>query len=423
MLQIETQHYASDALEDAMRLAQTKSLNSYTFSDCINFLNYAWSDIYSRMAQIDDGYYGTNIRITSKLTKLPPFVKNTVQVYHAQSPVGYDRIVYRSSGTTDITASGTYKLSGNDLYVPDAERRVVWLYFVPACPQIFFTHHNRDPKLYEIETADEDVRKYFRLNRCNKYNLFTLKGYDEDSIEVTFDTETLLDNNEWVSTEVDDRLADTRNDIMRITKWTMCHRGTNKEDDITEKLVCPISDTEDGKWNIVYISCDYPYIFITYEHSITKEHVSGFFDKSMQFNEYNPFAYTGRNSDIEYISCHWNDKTGMGVIVKDYNDKYNYYADKLQDDGTLRRVYIKDYRIKELGWTPDTQLNYPVPEMYRYLVARLADKLAALNESDVMGVQAELVEAAYAFESYLSKDKSSFQRIINVNPANYGDWL
>ena len=65
-------------------------------------------------------------------------------------------------------------------------------------------------------------------------------------------------------------------------------------------------------------------------------------------------------------------------------------------------VYIKDWndidendlpKIKELGWTPDTQLDYPIPEMYRYLVARLADKLAALNESNIMGVQKELVEA------------------------------
>ena len=102
MLQIDTRHYASDALEDAMRLAQTKALNSYTFSDCLSYLNYAWSDIYSRMAAIDDGYYGVNVRLTEKLTKLPPFVKNTVQVYSAQSPTGYDRLVFRSSGAADM---------------------------------------------------------------------------------------------------------------------------------------------------------------------------------------------------------------------------------------------------------------------------------------------------------------------------------
>ena len=67
MLQIDTRAYASDALEDAMRLAQIKALNSFTFSDCINYLNYAWSDIYSRMAMIDDGYYGVNVQLTEEL--------------------------------------------------------------------------------------------------------------------------------------------------------------------------------------------------------------------------------------------------------------------------------------------------------------------------------------------------------------------
>ena len=61
--------------------------------------------------------------------------------------------------------------------------------------------------------------------------------------------------------------------------------------------------------------------------------------------------------------------------------------------------------------------------MYRYLVARLADKFSALNESNVMGVQKELVEAHYAFEAFIAKDKSAFKRINNANPASIGDWL
>ena len=50
MLQIELKRYASDALEDAMRLAQVKAMNSYTFSDCFDNLNYTWADIYNRIA-------------------------------------------------------------------------------------------------------------------------------------------------------------------------------------------------------------------------------------------------------------------------------------------------------------------------------------------------------------------------------------
>jgi len=390
MLQIDVRHFASDALEDAMRLAQTKSLNSYTFSDCLSFLNYAWRDIYDRMAIIDDGYYGVNVQITKELTKLPPFVKNTVMIYSAQSPIGYDRIVYRSADNMELTSSCVYRISGTDLYCPDATRKKVWLYFVPACPQIFFTHHNRDPKIYENEYINGEKKDGHDTIRKIKYNLFTLKGkVSEDS--------SFLD------------ISNSSTDLTKITKWYMQHNGDPTQiEDITDIIAAsPMTDETDGSWNIKYISCDYPYIFVTYVHSLTGEHVSGFFDRDKQFNLFNPFEFTGRNSNIEYIDCSWNDKTGMGVIIKDWND--------IDELGLPR--------IKELGWTPDTKLNYPIPEMYRYLVARLADKLSALNESNIMGVQKELIEAKYAFEAFLDKDKSSWKRITNVNPANIGDYL
>lgn len=389
MLQVDTRHYASDALEDAMRLAQTKALNSYTFSDCISFLNYAWRDIYDRIAAIDEGYYGTNVRLTKALTKLPPCVKNSVQIYEAQSPIGYNRYTYRAAGSSDIMSYDTYKISGTDLYCPSAEHRTVWLYFVPACPQIFFTHHNRDPKLYENMLVDGVPEWGHATVRDSKYNLYTLSGIleDGDTVDIT---------------------SATREELLDTQRWLMTHRGTGAQEDVTGVLsAAPLQDERDGKWRICYVSCDYPYIFVTYEHSITGEHLSGFFDREKHFNEYNPFAFTGRNSDVEYIQCHWNDKTGMSVIVKDYNDL---------DGNSLPR-------IKELGWTPDTLLNYPVPEMYRYLVARLADKFSALNESNIMGVQKELIEAKFAFEAFLDKDKSSWKRIVNVNPPSIGDYI
>lgn len=379
MLQIDTRHFASDALEDAMRLAQTKALNSYTFSDCLSFLNYAWSDIYSRMACIDDGYYGINVKLTEKLTKLPPFVKNSVQVYAAQNPVGYDRYIYREAGTTDMTSSGVYKISGTDLYCPDAERRTVWLYYVPACPQVFFTHHNRDPILHAADTEPE---------MTGAYGLFILSGQKADGSNINLKTATEAD-------------------LLEADKWVMSHRGTGIKEDVTDLIAAaPLDDSDDGHWNICYITCDYPYIFVTYKHSLTGEHISGFFDGQRCFNQYNPFDFTGRNSNVEYLKCHWNDKTGMSVYIRDWNDL----------DGNTPRV-------KELGWTPDTQLDYPIPEMYRYLVARLADKFSALNESNIMGVQKELVEAKYAFEAFIDRDKSAWKRITNVNPPTIGDWL
>ena len=53
MLQVNVKPFASDCLEEAMALAQIKALNSFTYSDCLNYLNYAWSDIYSRIAGLD----------------------------------------------------------------------------------------------------------------------------------------------------------------------------------------------------------------------------------------------------------------------------------------------------------------------------------------------------------------------------------
>lgn len=393
MLQIDTHAYASDALEDAMRLAQIKALNSFTFSDCINYLNYAWSDIYSRMAMIDDGYYGVNVQLTDELTQLPPFVKNSVMVYAAQSPTGYNRQIFRSSGTADLTASGTYRISGTELWCPDARRRRVWLYYVPACPQIFFTHHNRDPRI--LEDRPNTVRNPI-------YNLYELKGgvvTDDGTIRYSDSIATL-----------------TREELASQEVWHLVHRGNNDVIDISDKVLIPVDD-DGSAWRLVYIGCDYPYIFLSYEHSITGEHRSGFIDKSLSFTTYNPFDFTGRPSDVEYVNVSWNDKTGLGVSIYDYRDMETYID---ENDNALAK---QRPRIKEIGWTPDTQLNYPIPEMYRYLVARLADKLSALNESSIMGVQRELVEARFAFEAFLDRDKSSWKRIENVNAASIMDWL
>lgn len=386
MLQINVKNYASDALEDAMRLAQTKALNSYTFSDCMEYLNYAWRDIYDRIAMIDDGYYGKTVRLTKKLTRLPPFVKNSIMIYTGQSPVDSNRVILRSAGTTDLMASGTYRISGMDLFCPDAERRTVWLYYVPICPQLFFTHHNRDPKI-----LDEHAVK-----RIRDFGVYRLIGIKHDEL----------------GQEVEVNIADnitTEKDISDCFKWELRNRASlsGYKEDITDSLIKEQDSDSAGKWDLIYVSCDFPYIFVSYRHNITGEHISGFFTKELEFVEYNPFSFTGRNNNVKYVDCHWNDKTGLGVVIADYND--------LDSDDMPR--------LKELGWTPDTLLTYPAPEMYRYLVARLADKFSALNESNVLGVQKELVEAKFAFEAFLDKDKSSWKRIENVNPPTLTDWL
>lgn len=355
MLQINVQPYASDALEDAMRLAQTKALNSFTFSDCLNYLNYAWSDIYNRIANIDAGYYSRRVRITQRHTKLPPYVKNTILIYRAQSENDHSRQVYKASGNNDYNASGTYNIHGTELFVPDAEYSNIWMEYVPACPFITFTKNNRDPVLhdeYEVTPTDD-----WLLYHMYKLNI----------------------------TRTEDQSA--------IIGLELEHRSTHAKKDITDIVL------KEG-YNIDFIKCDYPYIFISYSNDW--EHICGFFDSNLDFNRWNGFDFTGRPTNVELLDAHYNDKTGLGIVIKDYNDHE---------------------RIKELGWTPDTLLIYPAPEVYRYLVARLADKLSALNESNVMGVQKELVEARYAFEAFLKKDKAAWQRINIVNGPTIADQI
>lgn len=402
MLQIDMIPYASDALEEAMKLAQTKALNSYTFSDCMSYLNYAWSDIYKQISLIDSGYYSKCVRITQKLTHLPPFVQNCVKVFSARQLNDFTRQVYRPANNTDMCSSGSYMISGMDLFVPDAERKTVWLEYVPMPAQIFFTHHNRDPKIYpnayvrHAEGEEPDTVYTFELKNKPVYedlfNLYKLVGYSS--------------NNEPVNVK-----QCTREQLAGIAVWKLVNRvNPDYAEDVTEYVK---RECEEGEWLVRYICCCYPYIFISYEHSVTGEHYSGFLTKGMEWNEYNPFAYTGLNSNVEYIKTSWNDKTGMGVIIQDYND--------IIDDEDNNSNGMP--RVKELGWTPDTKLIYPDPVVYRYLVARLADKLAALNESSVMGVQKELIEAEYAFNAFLHKNKAGFTRIQNVNPVTPGDLL
>lgn len=471
MLQVDLCTYASDALEDAMRLAQTKSLNSFSFSDCLNFLNYVWADIYSQVCLIDSGYYSKTVKLNKVLTKLPKFVRNSVLVYSAQRPVGYNRVVFRQSGETDLTAANTYRISGTDLYCPDAVRTSVWLEYCPQPPQIFFTMYNRDPKVLVSNT--DTIRNEI-------FGMYSLVG--DLSVSVS-DTKVTGDN------------------IASVKSWRLVHRNKLAgipDIDISSNVIIP--EDSDGIWQLKYISCDFPYIFCSYQHNITGVWKSGFFTSDMEWTDYTPFEWTGRGSNVEYIQCKYNDKTGMGVVVRDWSDftstlvntelpkspgsvilvhnsidikdaagtvhtytqgywytrfssDTNYaiveQVEMLPEDTTayttvqfngelytykdgawskveaVTDIAIKKTvpKVKELGWTPDTKLVYPAPEVYRYLVARLAEKFAAINESNVMGVQSELVDARFAFQAFLKKDKSAWERIRNVNPASYGDWL
>jgi hypothetical protein len=402
MFSINLQPYASDALEDAMRLAQTKALNSYSWSDMLNYLNYSWMSLYHRIISIDSGYYSRTVQLKQRLTRLPPFVKNTIHVYAAQRPTGFNREIFRSAGMNDLNSTNVYHVSGFDLYCPTAEFRTVWLEYVPMQPMLFFTKNNRDPKLFEPNEHATIRNADWQLYKLHVYK------YGSTLIEIPLGAAT------------------TPTDLLAATVFELQYKDptqSNLNVDISEIILC-----RSPEWQVCYISCEYPYIFVTYKHSITNEYSSGFFPailKNQEFIEYNPFAYTGKNSNVEYVETHWNDKTGMGVTVADWNDLILFDFDPdapparyIQEDD---KYYMPKY--KELGWTPDTLLTYPAQEMYRYLVAMLADKLASLNESEVMGVSKELVEAKFAFEAFLAKDKSAWVRLTNVNGPTLADML
>jgi hypothetical protein len=399
MLQINVKTFASDALEDAMRLAQTKALNSYSWSDCLNYLNYCWMDIYQQLALVDEGYYSVTVRLTKKLTKLPLCVKNSIRVFAAQTANTYNREIFRESGYNDLQGWNTYHISGFDLYCPDAERRTVWLNYVPQQKQLFFTRDNRDPKLYtDPEAMPTKVTTPIQL-----YNLWQVSIENiNPSVEIKqfcyFAPAGALDTTKKMIRFHYRNNAANIHDIDATTIFEPAVGYRKAGGTFTEP-----------EYYIRSFICDFPYIFVTYQHLITNEYWSGFYynlPDSNEFVEYNPFAFTGRNSNVEYLQAKWNDKTGLGVIINDWND--------MKEDKPV---------VKELGWTPDTLLVYPAPEMYRYFVARLADKLASLNESDMMAIQKELTEAEFAFKAFIGKDKSAWKRIDNVNGPSIVDWL
>lgn len=346
--------FASDALHDAMMMSQTKAINSYSFKDCLNYLNLVWRDIYQRLNRVDTGYYTKTVRLKEERTRIPPFVMNTVKVFAAQSPGALVLDKYKQSGNSDRNAYKTYSISGDSLLCPDAVRRTVWCTYVPQPPILFFTKNNRDPRIVEAQVKEQS----------NVYGMWLLQVQSGNRYVLRY------------------RKSNTMPDL-----------------DITESILFLGED-----WTVEYLNCDFPYAFISYKNTISGEYVSYIFrdlSTNITKSEYNPYAYTGRESNVEYYKTWWNDSTGLGAIFLDHRDN----------------------KLKEMGYTPDTELDYPVPEMYRLLVCKLARKFAEYNESELMLVSSELADAEFAFDTYLCRDQSSFSRIDLMNTGALADYL
>jgi len=379
---VQLQSYASDLLEDAMILAQTKALNSFSFRDTINSLTELWGYCYERIAQIDAGYYSQTMRLTQKLTHLPPFVKNTIRVYSAREQIGFSRRLYMEAGMNDLNAPRTFHVSGNDIYCWDADLRTVWLEYIPEPPFITFTKNNRDPKILK---ADDDKAKkpYYEQRNYGMYRLWGREAVEK------------VGSSSSISEDIVARLNDDQYDIEFV------HRMDNEAEPIVR------NDLRRDGYEIVAFILDQPWLFITYQRIDDSDivHYESFLTQWVLSNgpmlPYNPFDFQGRGSNVKFIQAEYNDYTGMGVTIED------------QADGNF----------KVLGFTPDTLMTYPSRIMYNYMVASMAQRFAALNGATIMAVEIALVQAQDEMGLWMKKNKSAWMRANNVTGPQLSDFL
>lgn len=398
--------FASDLLEDAMNLAQTKAINSFSFRDCLNTLTELWGYCYEKMAQIDPGFYSKVIKLNSKLTKLPRDCKHTINVFSAIDIVGYSRKVYREAGQNDLNSPFTYRISGRDLYCWDADLRNVWLEYLPEPPMVFFTKNNRDPRIVTsqfeqfkmaytslVHVDVEETRYYGRY----KYSLTSV------TMQPTFTTEWLL-NGQPTTSPIDVLNPPPGYSLKTWKPPKMYDSQITLENRKDKSEIITVMLTEDTNEKVVSIILDFPYCFVTMQDETTGEYTSWIYENLLSTptrHKYNPFDYQGRPSNIQYYAARYNDYTGMGVLIF---------------DGATKEV-------KELGWTPDTLMIYPTRVMYNYMVATMAQRFAALNGSQIMAVELALVQANNEMMKFLKKNQSTWSKMNNVTGPTWADFL
>ena len=353
------QSYASDLLEDAKIMARCKALNSFSFRDDINTLTELWGYCYEKICLIDPGFYSITMRLTQRLTTLPPCVRNTVRVYAARNMVDFNRRVYQEAGQNDMRSSGTFHVSGRQIYCWDATHRPVWVEYVPEPPFLTFTRNNRDPMILEEAPAIPIYNGRF--------------GH-------------------W---QIQDDPMNEANTVIDFT-----HRATQEIIQVDSLIRMP-------DWRIVSFIPDHPYLFVTYQHTAMEELHESFVINGLPLNQsdssrFNPFDFTGRRSNVRFLTARYNDYTGLGVNIIDYNDHD---------------------RIKEVGFTPDTLIIYPSRIVYNYMVAAMAQRYAALNNSNVMAVEIALQQARDEMEDWTRVSKSAWMRANNVTGPTVSDML
>lgn len=376
--------YASDLLEDAMNLAQTKAINSFSFRDTFNTLTELWGYCYERIALIDPGYFSKTIRLTKEVTHLPPCVKNTIRVYSARDVVGFSRKIFKEAGMNDLTAPLTFHVSGNDIYCKDVTLRTVWCEYIPEPCTVFFTKNNRDPKMLWQPGQDKKEPIWDQIENANHTAI------------------------------VGHRLSTRGSNNRRFKFWELVGEGSpiDQQVFVFRNLVDTQADRIDKTdfivrqgYDIRAFILDFPYLFITYQQQGTDDYesyiIKDLLSESPSIDRYNAFDYSGRGTNVMFMTAKYNDYTGLGVSVYD------------KADGS----------VKELGWTPDTKMIYPSRIMYNYMVATLAQRFAAMNGSTVMAVELALVNAQEEMGNWMKKNKSAWVRANNVVGPTLGDWM
>jgi len=402
-------YYGSDVITNAHSLAQMPVMNSYTFRDLFHLLNQYWRITYERICQLDPGFFSQTIKLTDELTHLPPFVMNTLSVYRARSPQGWNRQVYRAAGAKDLQAVGTYRISGNDLFCWDTKFCDIWCEFVPLPNKIFFTAGNRNPPILDpvITTLQPTVPRAQAPKKYWKYGRYRFRKMMNDVTEVDmFGDDTHLADVDFTYQLIN--LGDS-SDVIDISDY-IAYNHTGDE----------------NPWSLQNIYFDYPYAFASY-YSYAEDRWRSVIYKDLlmapEASPYNCFDYKGKDSNVRFFDAHYDDDTGMGVTILDYDDPLN---PELTADDIGQDKYLADwgnYKLKELGFTPDSRLRFPQPCVFDWLVAKLAERLSLKNETQLLEIQEALDVAEHEMALFLPKNKSAWHRVDNITGPRIIDFL
>jgi len=365
--------YVSSAIVAAQESAQMKACNSFSYRELRFILRTEWQYLFSDLTKIDPGYFSLVRRLTHKKTTLPSYIRNSLSVFRTPTaePYGKGRIKYKQSSVSDMEATGTFNISGMDLYVPDVERYPnLWLEYIPQTPDLSFTKWNRDPKILDSFTPTFPKRQLFGMNHV---------------LEETLDA--------------------TGKKV-----WTLTDRfHSSVVMDITHLI-------EPAGWTVdTYIAsdsrvlADFPFIWVTRYRdpgdNLGVQYRTVFIENPLN-NErtyrYNAFDYTGRGTNVRLLDVKHNDETGEYIRIEDMND---------------------NGKIKELGWTADTLITFPSPLVSNLLICRLAIRFAGRNQSQLAHVISEEERAYIAVKEDMKVNKAAFDRIERVEGMSILDFL